>query len=317
MNIPSMPNFEQYKDGLIRLLLWVLLISSLIATITNLAWAFSVVSPLGSRAAWFGAVSFDGAVLIISFYARRFADGSYPRRLARAIVITNTVISIYANVYRAIEFQRELVRISGAAWNSMPLVLGFALPLLTWALAEVLVSDETQRSSEFEREQKKAAKQAERQPNKAFQKSGQLSYRTGPEAGRELGGTGQVTGRELGGTGQVTGRESGGTGRISRAERIRLLVEAVGEGKRSRADIVEYTGIPKGTINGLLAELYEIGQLVKNQSGQPELPNQTGYNRTNGPDNIQSGQAEPINQTETNRADSPENIQKEGDNREH
>ncbi len=53
--------FERIKDSLIRALLWGLLISSLVATITNLAWAFSVVSPTGSKAAWFGAISFDFA----------------------------------------------------------------------------------------------------------------------------------------------------------------------------------------------------------------------------------------------------------------
>ena len=310
VNIPNTHNFEQYKDSIIRVLLWVLLISSLIATITNLAWAFSVVSPLGSRAAWFGAVSFDGAVLIISFYARRFADGSYPRRLARAIVITNTVISIYANVYRAIEFQRELVRISGAAWNSMPLVLGFALPLLTWALAEVLVSDETQRSNEFEREQKKAAKQAGRESGRTGPEAGQASGQAGPETGPEAGQASGQTGPEAG---QISGR----TRQISRAERIELVIEAVAQGKRSRADIVEYTGIPRGSVNRLMTELYGLGQLIKNQSGQPELPNQTGYNQPNGPDDTQSGQPEWPNPTETDRANGPDNIQEEESNHEH
>ena len=254
MNIPSRLNFESYKDGLIRLVLWMLLIGSLVATITNLAWAFSVVSPSGSNAAWFGAISFDGSVLIISFYARRFDAGSYPRRLARAIVITNTVISIYANVFRSIEFQRELERISGAAWASMPIVAGFALPLLTWGLAEILVLDETKRTSEFEREQKRAAKQTSKtrldiQPDKTGQKAGQIGLEAGPELGR--------------------------VGRINRADRLELVVEAVGQGKRSRADIVEYTGIPKGSVNSLISELYSQNRLVKNQTDQPELPNQT------------------------------------------
>lgn len=218
--------FDKYKDSMIRLLLWALLISSLVATITNLAWAFSVVSPAGSKAAWFGAVSFDGAVLIISFYARRFESGSYPRHLARAIVVTNTVISIYANVYRAIEFQQQLERISGAAWLSMPIVLGFALPLLTWALAEILVLDEDQRSHEFAREQKRVARQ---------------------EARLEQG-----QGQTLAESCQLT-----------RQEKLELVCQAVQKGHARNSKIVSITGIGRASVSEYLTELVAEGRLVK------------------------------------------------------
>ena len=219
-------SFEQIKDDLIRALLWALLISSLVATITNLAWAFSVVSPLGSKAAWFGAISFDGTVLIISFYARRFPAGSYARHLTRAIVITNTIISIYANVYRAIEFQQQLQRISGAAWLSMPIVLGLALPLLTLALAEVLVLDEVQRSHDYAREQKKVA----RREAKLLPEPSQL-----PPESRQL----------------------------ERQDKVGQVLEIVARGPVRNRQIVTETGFGRSSVSAYLAELVAEGQIFR------------------------------------------------------
>lgn len=232
--------FDRYKDAIIRLLLWTLLISSLVATITNLAWAFGVLAPNGSRAAWFGAISFDGAVLIISFYARRFKAGTYPRHLARGIVITNTAISIYANVYRAIEYQVALTRITGAAWNSMPIVLGLALPLLTLALAEILVMDEEQRSQIFEKELRKQAK------TQLGQVAGQKQDKDGQDADRD--------------------------GQLNHEKRINQILDAVSNGCVSQMEIVVYTGIPKGSVANYLNQLYKSGDLIKNEKRQPELP---------------------------------------------
>ncbi|MEM9423828.1 MAG: hypothetical protein AAF975_03440 [Spirochaetota bacterium] len=161
-------------------------------------------------------------------------------------IYANAVLSAVANIMHGGEHQQELQRVSGFLWQMIPYVFSFAVPLMVIFLAEVLSRQESELEKEMAREEKKAARAA-----------GESGGRSG-------------------------GQEPVKTGRLTKTERSDKVVEAVVEGKRSRSEIAEYTGFPKSSVNDLLNELYRSGRLIKNEGGQPELPDSDQYRPENG-----------------------------------
>ncbi len=254
----------------LRLGLWTLMLISLIASMRHVAWLYSTLELGSETAGWISAFSFDASVFLLTLIGVKYKQGTAQRRFIRVGIYTNAVISILANIMHGVEHQQELERVKGFLWQIIPYVFSFAVPLMVVFLAEVLSRQESELEAEVRKQQKKEAK-------------------TGQNSGR-------TTGRELTETERASGRELAKTGRLTKTERMEKVAEAVAEGKRSRNEIAEYTGVPKSSVGDVLNELYQTGRLVKNESGQPELPSSEQF-RSDSLDSLVSNPS-IINQTE-------------------
>ena len=227
----------------LRLGLWGLMLISLIASMRHVAWLYSTLELGSETAGWISAFSFDASVFLLTLIGVKYKQGTAQRRFIRIGIYTNAVISVLANIMHGVEHQQELERVNGLLWQAIPYIFSFAVPLMVIFLAEVLSRQESELEAEQRKQEKKEAK-----------------------------ASGRAGGRELTETERTGVRESTRTERLSKPERLTKVAEAVAEGKRSRSEIAEYTGFAKSSVGDLLNELYQTARLVKNESGQPELP---------------------------------------------
>ena len=150
--------FEQHKDTIIRLLLWLLMLLSLIASMRHVAWLFSTIELMDYASGWIAAVGFDFGIFLLTLIAHKYKEGSPQRRFIRAGIYTNAVLSAMANVMYGVEHQVPLERVSGLLWLLIPYVFALALPIMVVFLAEVLSREEENESRAFDKQQKKLAK---------------------------------------------------------------------------------------------------------------------------------------------------------------
>ena len=252
MNVSSKLNRQL---DFLRLGLWTLMLMLLIASMSHVAWLFSTIESLNLANGWIAAVGFDFGIFLLTMLANRQRTSVTQRRFIRIGIYVNAALSAIANVMYGVEHQVELERVHGFLWVMIPYIFALALPVMVVFFAEVLSSQEQALEKELEAAMRKEQKKQARLT--AGQNRGQ---NRGQEAGQE-------TGQE---TGQGAGHDLVKKGQIKRTERLDLVVEAVVKGRRSRAEIVEYTGIPKGSVSNLLNELYSHNRLKKNEFDQPE-----------------------------------------------
>lgn len=255
-NLPISKRLDLVTGQIIRLGLWVVMIFCLWASMRNVAWIFNLMTyqfgNLPAAFGWISAIGFDVAILLLTFYARRFDKHSFHRRFTRIVLYSNGLLSIIANVLSGVEHLETLNRITGLVWQSIPVIFGIALPVQVICLAEILSNDEEQRTKQAEREAKREAKQAS----------------------KTQAAPGHATGHETDKSGH--GVDTGG--QKSDSELDAELLALVQSGTTSQRKLAEATGQSKGRIQKRLDALVLSGQLEKLDSGQVSAPVSTELN---------------------------------------
>ena len=222
--------FEQHKDSIIRLLLWLLMLLSLIASMRHVAWLFSTIELMDYVGGWIAAVGFDFGIFLLTLIAHKYKEGSPQRRFIRAGIYTNAVLSAIANVMYGVEHQVELSRVTGLMWQMIPYIFALALPIMVVFLAEVLSREEENETKAFEREQRQIARQTARIMPEVLPEDRQRP----PEARQ-----------------------------MSRAEKLERVYQAVAKGMARNRQIVVHTGFGRSSVTEYLTELANAGRIIR------------------------------------------------------
>lgn len=222
--------FDYYKDSIIRLLLWLLMLLSLIASMRHVAWLFSTLELGGQLAGWISAAGFDLSIFLLTLIAHKYKEGTPQRRFIRAGIYANAMLSAWANVMHGIEHQQQLARVDGLMWYVMPFIFSLALPMMVVFLAEVLSREEDHQARAFERREAKAARLSQT----FSQAHGQTNGQTSPEPRQ-----------------------------ISRQDKVEQVRQILKGGPARNRQIVTKTGFGRASVSEYLAELLETGQIFR------------------------------------------------------